>query len=228
MKKKLLIFGAGETAKIAAEFFSIDTHEDIHGFIVEDAYWHADFFFYGLPVFPLSSLEMLFPENHFKIFIATSYSQLNRDRLRIFNYFENLGYELVSYISSKATVWRTASIGKNCMIFEGNNIQHNCQISDNVILWSGNHIGHGSKIGHSSYLSSHVCIAGFVEIFERCFLGVNSTVIDYIRIADDCFIGAATLINKDTEQNSIYTGNPGVKNLKVSATKFFKVKNENI
>lgn len=228
MKKKLLIFGAGETAKIAAEFFSVDSHEEIYGFIVDDIYWKPNYFFHGLPVFPLSSLQDLFPENLFKVFIATSYSKLNRDRLKIFNYFDDLGYELISYISTKATVWRTAGIGRNCMIFEGNNIQHNCQIDDNVILWSGNHIGHGSTIGHSSYLSSHVCIAGFVKIYERCFLGINSSVIDYVHIADDCFIGAATLINKNTEVNSIYTGNPGIRNQKVSATKFFKVRDEDI
>ena len=35
---------------------------------------------------------------------------------------------------------------------------------------------------------------------------------------------SATLINKNTEPNSIYTGNPGQKNLKISAKKYFKVR----
>jgi sugar O-acyltransferase (sialic acid O-acetyltransferase NeuD family) len=224
LKKKLLIFGAGETATIAAEFFKYDSSEEIAGFIVDDAYWEIDKNFYGLPLYPLSVILDSYSPNQYKIFVAVSYGQLNRERLRIFNIFKNEGYEFASYVSTRATVWRTASIGKNCMIFEGNNIQHNAVIEDNVILWSGNHIGHGSKIHHSAYLSSHVCVAGFADIGERSFIGINTSIIDYAKVAEDCFVGANTLINKNTDPNSIYTGNPGVKNMKVSASKYFKVK----
>ena len=224
MKKKLLIFGAGETATIAAEFFIVDTKESLTGFIVDDAFWKPGMEHLNLPVYPFSKIQEALPSSKYKIFIAISYSKLNRDRQKAFNAFCDLGYELISYVSSKATLWRTAEIGKNCMIFEGNNLQHNSKISDNVILWAGNHIGHGSYIAQSSYVSSHVCIAGFANIGERCFLGVNSTVIDYAHVADDCFVGAAALINKNTEVNSIYTGNPAEKNTRISASKYFKIK----
>jgi sugar O-acyltransferase (sialic acid O-acetyltransferase NeuD family) len=162
--------------------------------------------------------------NDYKIFVAVSYGKLNRERLRVFDIFANSGYEFATYISSKASVWRTAEIGRNCIIFEGNNIQHNAVVEDNVILWSGNHIGHGSKVGHSAYISSHVCVSGFAHIGARSFLGVNSTVTDYTKVAKDCFISAAALINKDTDENSIYLGNPAEKNERVTALKFFKVK----
>ena len=224
MKKKLLIFGAGETATIAAEFFIVDTKESLAGFVIDDQFWKPGMKHLELPVYPFSKVKDLFPTSEYKIFVAISYSKLNRDRQKVFNAFSDLKYEFVSYISTKATVWRTAEIGKNCMIFEGNNIQHNAKISDNVILWAGNHIGHGSSIDHSTYISSHVCVAGFANIGKRCFLGINSSIIDYINVADDCFIGAAALINKNTDINSIYTGNPAEKNMKITASKFFKVK----
>ena len=38
MKKKLLIFGAGETAAIASEF-KYDSDEELAGYIVDDNYW---------------------------------------------------------------------------------------------------------------------------------------------------------------------------------------------
>lgn len=221
--KKLLIFGAGETATIAAEFFTVDSHEKFHGFVVGDAY-HVTSSHLGYPVYKFSTCVQDLSPAKYKFFVALSYGQLNRERLNIFNIISELGYELVTYISSRAQVWRTAGIGKNCMIFEGNNIQHNCDIEDNVILWSGNHIGHGSKISNSSYISSHACIAGFAMVGERSFVGVNSTITDFTVVAEDCFIGAATLINKNTESNSIYTGNPAIKNPRVSAKRFFKVR----
>jgi sugar O-acyltransferase (sialic acid O-acetyltransferase NeuD family) len=222
--KKLLIFGAGETATIAAEFFVVDSHEKLHGFVVDDAYHKQNIGHLGLPVYSLSRSIQDFSPADYKFFVALSYGQLNRERLKVFNLLSELGYEFATYISSKCSVWRTAEIGKNCMIFEGNNVQHNCIIEDNVILWSGNHIGHGSKVLHSSYISSHACIAGFAEIGERSFIGINSSITDFTKVAEDCFIGAAALINKNTESNSIYTGNPAIKNSRISATKFFKVK----
>ena len=222
--KRLLIFGAGETASIAAEFFMVDSREKIEGFIVDDDFYVPGLTFYGLPIYPITEIEEKFPPSKYRIFVAISYGKLNTQRLKIFNYFKLKNYEFASYISSKANVWRTATIGKNCMVFEGNNIQHGSTIEDNIILWSGNHIGHGSIIRHSCYLSSHVCVAGFTDIGERTFIGINSSITDNIKISEDCFIGAATLINKNTEPNSIYTGNPAQRNIKVSAKRFFKVK----
>lgn len=224
MKKRLLIFGAGETATIANEFFTVDTREDVAGFIVDDHMKGNQNTHLGLPLYGLSQALSDFSPSRYKVFIGLSYGQLNRERLRVFNIFKNEGYEFGRYVSSQASVWRTASVGDNCMIFEGNNIQHNAKIDDNVILWSGNHVGHGSRVGHSTYISSHVCLAGFSNIKERCFLGINSSVTDYTVVMEDCFIGAQTLINKNTEPNSVYTGNPGIKNERVTALKLLKVK----
>ena len=223
MKKKLLIFGAGETATIAAEFFRYDSEENLQGLIVDDKYWEENKKYLDLPVYPLSKIKNNFSKDEFKIFVALSYGKLNSERERVYKLFLHMGYEFASYVSSKANIWRTAKIGRNCMIFEGNNIQHNVVIKDNVILWSGNHIGHGVVINDSVYVSSHVCIAGFAEIKERSFLGVNSTITDKTVVEKDCFISASALVNKNTFENSIYSGIPATKNLKVTAKKYFKV-----
>lgn len=225
MNKKTLIFGAGETATIAAEFFIVDSHEKIAGFVVDDHLKNKDTH-HGFPLYKLTEAIDKFSPSKYKIFVALSYGQLNRERLRMFTFFNSLGYEFVTYISSNANVWRTAEIGKNCMIFEGNNLQHNSLVEDNVILWSGNHLGHGSRICQSAYLSSHVCVAGFSSIGERAFLGINSSIIDEISVAEDCFIAAGAVVNKNTLSNGVYIGNPAIKNQNVTATKLFKVKNE--
>lgn len=218
-----MIFGAGETAQIASEFFINDSNEKLEGFIVDDVYYKSKNKLSKFPIYRLSDIEKKFPREGFKIFVAISYGKLNRERERVFNLFEKKNYEFATYVSSKANVWRTAKIGKNCMIFEGNNIQHNVVIKNNVILWSGNHIGHGTTIEDSVYISSHVCIGGFSKINKRSFLGVNSTIIDKVTVEEDCFISAAALINKNTDKNGLYTGNPAKKNERVSAKKFFKV-----
>ena len=224
--KKLMIFGAGETAFIAAEFFTVDSTEKIAGFIVDDEFYSEGASFHDRPVLSQTNFLSHYPASKYKVFVALSYGQLNRERERVYSLYREIGYEFATYISSDAMVWRTAQVGDNCMIFEGNNIQHGVQIKNNVMLWSGNHVGHGSQINQSVYLSSHVCIAGSSEIGARSFLGINSAVADQITVAEDNFIGAGAVVNRNTLENSIYTGNPAVRNERVPATKYFKVESE--
>ncbi|MEM7033668.1 MAG: sugar O-acyltransferase, partial [Chloroflexota bacterium] len=54
------------------------------------------------------------------------------------------GYQLISYISPRASVMGDNEFGDNVFIFEDNTIQPYVKIGDGTILWSGNHIGHHS------------------------------------------------------------------------------------
>ena len=88
------------------------------------------------------------------MFIAMGYKRLNRLRTKFFDSAEEKGYDLISYVSSKAFIWRNVEIGKNCFIFEDNTIQPFVNIGNNVTLWSGNHIGHHSIIEKNCFISS--------------------------------------------------------------------------
>ena len=51
-------------------------------------------------------------------FVALSYSKLNAVRKEKFLAAKEMGYKLVSFISSRATVLNEGRIGENCFIFE--------------------------------------------------------------------------------------------------------------
>ena len=114
------------------------------------------------------------------------------------------GYENLSYVSSKATVWPGFQHGMNCFILEDNTIQPFARVGHNVTLWSGNHIGHHSTIEDSVFISSHVVVSGNVAVGEFSFLGVNSTVRDGVRIGARNVIGAGAFIAQDTEDEAVY------------------------
>ena len=223
--KRLVIFGTAEIAKLAHYYFLNDSEYQVVAFTVDDVF-AVEKEFLGLPLVPFSQVANLFKPAEIQMHVALSYARLNRLRQEKYNQAKAAGYTLASYACSKSAIWPDLEIGDNCFILENQTIQPTVKIGNNVMIWSSNHIGHGSIIKHSCYLSSHVCVAGFSEIGERSFIGINSSIIDKIKISEDCFIGAATLINKNTEPNSIYTGNPGQKNPKISAKKFFKVKEQ--
>lgn len=222
MSKKLVIIGAGETANLAHEYFTYDSDYEVVAFAVHSSYKKENEF-KNLPLVEFEKISALYPKDEFFVFVALASEKLNYNRTKVYKEVKDLGYKCASYISSKAFVWHNVKIGENCFILENNTLQPFANIGDNVTLWSGNHIGHQSKIKDNVFISSHVVISGFCEVGENTFMGVNSCVADSVTIAKDNFIALGSVINKNTEENKIYRGNPAEAS-KISAKKFCKVK----
>jgi sugar O-acyltransferase (sialic acid O-acetyltransferase NeuD family) len=205
--RKLIIFGTGDIAQLAHYYFSLDNKFEVVAFTVDREYI-SDNSFCNLPVVPFDEIEKQFSPGEHNMFVALSYSKLNRTRAEKFNAAKSKGYKLVSYVSPKATLYDNVRIGDNCFIFEDNTIQPFVTIGNNVTLWSGNHIGHHSTIRDHCFIASHAVISGGVTIDPYCFIGVNATIRDHVHIAEDCIIGAGALITQDTIANSVYKGIP--------------------
>ena len=205
MKKKLIIFGSGEIAQLAEYYFRTDSDYEIVAFTV-DREFVTDAVFCGLPVVPFDEVEKRFPPDKNALFVALSYSKLNLVRKEKYLAAKLKGYQIASYLSSRATILNDGQIGENCFVFEDNTIQPFVKIGNNVTLWSGNHIGHHSVIKDHTFIASHVVVSGGVEIGEQCFIGVNATLRDHIKIGDRCVVGAGALILADLPPEGLYIG----------------------
>lgn len=202
---RIIIFGAAEMAEIAHYYFQHDSEHDVAAFTVDKEFLRQEVFC-GLPVVPFEEIEKQFPPSSNSMFIALGYSKVNTMREAKFFEAKSRGYPLISYVSSRATVWPGFQVGENCFILEDNTIQPFVEIGNNVTLWSGNHIGHHSKIGDNVFITSHVVVSGGVTIEPNCFIGVNSAVRDHIKIARECVIGMGCVISKDTKEREVYVG----------------------
>jgi sugar O-acyltransferase (sialic acid O-acetyltransferase NeuD family) len=220
--KPIIIVGDGEFAEIAYEYFTHDSPHEVVAFAVERAFLKKDQL-YGLPVVAFEDVESRYDPASHGAFVAVTYTQLNRVRARLYAAAGAKGYRPVSYVSSRAFVWRNATIGENCFIFEHNVIQHHVRVGNNVVLWSGNHVGHRSVLCDHCFLSSHVVVSGYCEIGESCFLGVNASIGDHVKIARDCVIGAGAVVVRDTEEGKVYKGDRGGP-ARVGSLALFKVK----
>jgi len=200
--RKLLIFGSAEIAELARFYFDLDSPYQVVAFVVDDEFF-SDTTFQGLDVVPWSDALKKYPPSDYSMHVALSYRGLNSLRESKFKQCQNAGYELVSYVSSKATIFPDLKLGSNCFILENQNIQPRVTLEDNVMLWSGNHIGHGSTIKEHAYLASHVVISGHVEIGRRCFIGVNATIRDFLLIGDDTFIGMGAIVTRNLAEGSV-------------------------
>jgi sugar O-acyltransferase (sialic acid O-acetyltransferase NeuD family) len=219
--KKLIIVGDSAFAEIAYEYFTCDSRYEVAAFAVEQAYLKRDRLF-DRPVVPLEGLaERFSPQSH-DVYVAVSYTQLNRLRTRLMGTAKQAGYTLASYVSSHAFVWRNVKLGEHCFIFEHNVLQPFVSLGDNVVLWSGNHIGHHTVIGDNVFVTSHVAIGGFCEIGANSVIS-GSIVIHNTKVGSDCWINPGVVISKDTKDRQIFRS-PKSEIATVDAPRFFKVK----
>ena len=219
--RKLVIVGDSAFAEIAHEYFDADSDYTVVGYSVETAYLKRSEL-HGLPVVPFETLEQHFAPDEHEVFVATTYTQLNRLRARLSAQAKARGYRLASYVSSRAFVWRNVTLGEHCFIFEDNTVQPFVSIGDNVVLWSGNHIGHHSVVKAHCFIASHVVVSGFCTVGEYSFLGVNATLANNVNVGRDNWVGPNVALMKDTPDGALFkTEQP--EPARVSATRFFKV-----
>ncbi len=206
MVKKAIIFGTGSFAELAHFFLSNDSDYEVCAFCSTAEYLKTDRFC-GLPLVPFETIENDYSTNEHDMLIAVGYNKLNTLREKIYYEAKRKGYQLLSYVSSRASVF-AKHIGDNCFIFEDNTIQPFVSIGNNVVLWSGNHIGHHSVIEDHVFITSHVVISGHCVLKRNTFVGVNATLRDGITIESENIIGAGALVMKNTKEKEVYRAQP--------------------
>jgi sugar O-acyltransferase (sialic acid O-acetyltransferase NeuD family) len=200
---KLIIVGAGVTARMAHYYFTHDSEHEVEAFAVTKDYLNENTFL-GRPLVDFARVVDLYAPENYRMFVAMGYTKMNKLRAQKYYEAKALGYQLVSYISSRCTFLTEHPVGDNCFILEDNTIQPFVKIGNDVTLWSGNHIGHDVTIEDHCYLTSHVVVSGFTHIHPYCFIGVNATLRNAITVAPETLIGAGAVIMKDTVEQGVY------------------------
>jgi sugar O-acyltransferase (sialic acid O-acetyltransferase NeuD family) len=207
MNKPVVLFGVGDFARTAFVYLTKDSPHPVAAFTVHRQYLDRSEMM-GRPVVAFEDLPATYPPDRFAMFVAVGFARVNRTRAELYQQCKAAGYELISYICSRAVNWGEIQLGDNCFIFENNVLQPFVKLGNNVILWSGNHIGHDAAIGDHCFVTSHVVVSGNCKVGPYCFLGVNATLRDGITLGEGCVVGAGALVLKDLEPLSVVKGIP--------------------
>jgi sugar O-acyltransferase (sialic acid O-acetyltransferase NeuD family) len=200
----VVLFGTGDFARVASAYLRDDSSYDVVAFTAHERYIDTPELL-GIPVVSFESLEETHPPDDHAMFVAVGFSGVNRRRAKLYAECKARGYELITYVSSRANVASNVELGDNCFVFEANVLQPFVRIGNDVVLWSGNHIGHDTTIGDHCFVASHVVVSGNVTIGAHTFVGVNATFRDGVTVAPSCVVGAGALIMKDTVEGGVYS-----------------------
>lgn len=205
MSRPVVLFGTGSVAQLACYYLTHDSDREVAAFTVDPGYVSKPELF-ELPVVDTDELTTRFGPDTHDMFVVPGYSRMNKFREQKYHEAKAMGYRLISYISSHATVWPDLVIGDNCLIMEGNIIQPTARLGSNIIMWTACHVGHDTVIEDHQFFGSHTVVSGFVHIEPNCFLGVNSTIRDDIRLARETLVGAGAVVTKSTTERSVLAG----------------------
>ncbi len=206
--EKVIVFGNGQGASINFMSLGHDSPYEVSAFTVDREYIRAETFL-GLPVVAFEDVESMYPPSDYKMSIYISYRKLNRVRAEKYEQAKAKGYQLINYISSRASLFPDLAIGDNCFIWENASLGPSTVIGNDVFIGSGSLIGHNSIIKDHCFVSPHAVILGSTTIEPYCLIGANSTIRDGgVTIARECIIGAGAFISQDTIERGVYLGNP--------------------
>jgi sugar O-acyltransferase (sialic acid O-acetyltransferase NeuD family) len=217
----IVIFGAGKIADEAYFYLTNDSPHEVVAFAVDREHLSGDEKL-GLPVIAFEDVERHYPPNEYKMFIAVGYQDLNKFRARKYEEAKSMGYELISYVSSRAANVGAVEIGDNCLVLEFVTIQPCSRIGNNVFLWSGNHVGHHARVEDHCYIAGNVVISGNTTIQPYCFVGVSATLGHEITIGRESLIGAGSLITKNVEPGSVYI-TPDTEKYRLDSARFLRL-----
>jgi len=203
--KPVVVVGIGDFARIARYYIEHDSEHRVVAHALSASMRKEDEF-NGLPLVDFEDLPRTHPPGDYLLQIGIGYSRVNKNRRDVFETAQRMGYELMTYVCSKAITWPDLSVGTGSFVFEANVIQPYVRIGSDTVLWSGNHIGHDSTVGDHVFIASHVVISGNCRIGNNTFIGVNATFRDGITIGSDCVIGAGALVLADVPDGSVLRG----------------------
>jgi sugar O-acyltransferase (sialic acid O-acetyltransferase NeuD family) len=208
---KVVIFGVKDFASLAHFYLKRDSTFEVVGFSVNREYLPVDRTFEGLPVVPFEEVEQTYSPREYSFFAPLSPRRMNRLREQVYLQIKAKSYPVISYVSSRATVFMPELVGENCFILEDSTIQPFTSIGNNVVIWSGSQISHHGQIKDHVTLTSHVVLSGHCVVEPYCFFGANATVRDGLHVAEGTFVAMAAALTRDTEPWGVYKGNPAQK-----------------
>ncbi len=200
MTTKLIIYGNGDMAKMMFHFSKHDF--DVVGFTV-DKHINNQETLEALPVIDFESITEAFEPNTHKMLIAVGFVEMNDIRQQRYLAAKQMGYKFINFIHNTASI-NHCDIGENNIILDHVSIHPGSRLGNSNFISSNTNIGHGCSINDACWINAGVGIGGETKLGNNCFVGINATIGQGITINPKTFIGANSLINNDTENDSVY------------------------
>lgn len=200
---KVVIFGNEPFAEMNHFYLTRDSPHEVAAFTVDGAYVKQPELL-GCPVVPFEEVARHYPPEEYLMAVPIGLKRVNQLRAEKFREAQAKGYQLVSYVSSRAVTWPDLVVGTNCFVYESAVIKPFARIGSDVIMEAGSVVGHHTEIQDHCFLGPHSVVLGDSVVEPYCIIGANAMVRAGVTVATGCIIGAGAVITRNTRPGSVY------------------------
>jgi sugar O-acyltransferase (sialic acid O-acetyltransferase NeuD family) len=141
-------------------------------------------------------------------FITVGHIKTAAVREKLFNSIKEKGGHFPIIISPKAHVSKHACLSEGTVVMHHAVVNTLAVTGKNCIINTGAVLEHDVQVGDHCHISTGAYINGECKIGSGSFVGSNATTVQTIHIGDRNVIAAGAVLTKNTEDFSLYAGNP--------------------
>ena len=119
------------------------------------------------------------------------------------------GFNIISLISSTASIHKSVKVGDGVLVVGNACINIDSVIEDGVIINTNASVDHDCFISSFAHICPGVSLAGEVTVGHASWLGIGSSVIQQIKIGSDVEVGAGSTIIESVPNDVTVVGSPG-------------------
>ncbi len=201
--KKLLLWGAGGHAMVAAEIASLTESFSLVGFI-DDTKASGDSLL-GVPVYQTLFVAKEAQPDCCHLLVAIGDCN---NRMLLANKAIQSGYHLATLIHPRAVVSKTADLGCGTLIAAGAVVGTNARVGQNVIINTCASVDHDCVVSDGVHISPGVRLAGRVRVGRGTWIGIGAAVIDGMEVGEGAIVGAGAVVVSSIPDSVVVVGVP--------------------
>lgn len=206
-KSKVVIFGSSGHAKVIVDIVESNSGFELIGFI--DKFKTVGDEVLGYKVIGNEqSLPRLMIEYGFNQgIVGIGDNFIRSEVVRIVTQLAKK-FQFVNCIHKSAKISKHFHIGIGNVVMPGAIINASSIVSNHCILNTNSSLDHDCMMKDFSSLAPNAVVGGNCNIGEYSNVGIGASVFHGINIGSNCIIGGGSLVNKNTDSDSIYYGIP--------------------
>jgi len=209
-RRKVLIYGVGQTGNMVASILELDENVEIVGFVDDDEdQWGERLRGYEV----LGGRGFVTAGRGFDA-VAVAIGQVD-PRRSVAERLHEAGVSQQSAVHPSALIPKDATIGEGTIVGAGTTLYVNPIIGRNVFIGPRVVVSHDSVVGDYALLSVGSVIGARVDVAAGAFVGAGATVMPpgwgadaRLRIGEDAIVGVGAVVIRDVEPRAIVAGVP--------------------
>jgi sugar O-acyltransferase (sialic acid O-acetyltransferase NeuD family) len=132
----------------------------------------------------------------------------NAARQRVFERCHAAGADIISAVHPRATVARSASIGRGTVIMAGAVVNPDAAVGIGAIVNTGAVVEHDCVLGDFAHLSPNAALGGGARIGDLSHVGLCAVVLPCKSVGERSIVGAGAVVVRDLPDDVIAAGVP--------------------